>query len=80
MNFEVLNSQKSMNKIHREFHSANDLNKFCTNEINGGWKVLVFHVQKYHTLIPIKASFSLRLFISTMRLKRYESDSCSALE
>ena len=33
MNFGMPNYQKSMNKIHREFHSANELTKFCTNEM-----------------------------------------------
>ena len=33
MNFGMPNSQKGMNKIHREFHSANNLTIFCTNEI-----------------------------------------------
>ena len=32
MNFGMPNSQKGMNKIHREFHSANNLTQFCTNE------------------------------------------------
>ena len=34
MNFGVLNSQKSMNKIYREFHSANNLYNFYSDEKN----------------------------------------------